>query len=291
MTTEDACIAFDLGGTKLAAALVTQGRIRARRQIATPPAGDFTGMIEAMATLVQDWTAPHVGVASTGLVSDGHLSPVNPGTLDIPPSLPLRDLLAARLGRTVLVVNDAQAAAWGEYRFGAGDGGASLVFVTVSTGVGGGIVLENRLLRGATGLAGHIGHMVIDPAGPACGCGRRGCLEMLASGRALAATAAARFGRPMLPPALFVRARSDPAARDLLRASAGAVVQALANVRALVDLRLAVVGGGVGLADGYLPLLRQAMEALPPLFAMTIVPARLGADASLIGVADLAAAG
>jgi predicted NBD/HSP70 family sugar kinase len=94
-----------------------------------------------------------------------------------------------------------------------------------------------------------------------------------------------------LPPALFARARSDPAARDLLRASAGAVVQALANVRALADLRLAVVGGGVGLADGYLPLLRQAMEALPPLFAMTIVPARLGADASLIGVADLAAAG
>ncbi|MGL4960268.1 MAG: N-acetylmannosamine kinase [Inquilinus sp.] len=275
----------DLGGTKIAAARVEGAKVLERRQAATPRDGKFESLVEAVAALVAGWVDGPVGIATTGLVRDGRLSATNPGTLPVPPDSPLVAALQDRLGVTVRAVNDAQAAAWGEFRHGAAQGVGSMVFLTVSTGVGGGLVLDGKLRVGPGGLAGHLGHVVAVPDGPLCGCGRRGCVEAVASGRALAAMATAEFGEAMDAPALF--RRSDPAAAVLIDRAAAAIARLLADLKAALDLDLAVIGGGVGLADGFLGRVEQALAAEPRQFRLPLRPAALGHDAGLIGMADL----
>ncbi|HMG51269.1 MAG TPA: N-acetylmannosamine kinase [Inquilinus sp.] len=276
----------DLGGTKIAAARVAGAKVLERRQAATPRDGRFESLVDAVAALVAGWADGPVGIATTGLVRDGRLTATNPGTLPVPPDSPLAAALQDRLGVPVRAVNDAQAAAWGEFRHGAALGAGSMVFLTVSTGVGGGLVLDGRL-RG--GLAGHLGHVVAVPDGPLCGCGRRGCVEAIASGRALAAAATAAFGAAMDAPALFRRAETDAAAAALIDRAAAAIARLLADLRAALDLDLAVVGGGVGLAEGFLERVNRALAVEPPQFRIVLRPAALGHDAGLIGMADLGA--
>lgn len=275
----------DLGGTKIAAARVVGAKVLERRQAPTPRDGKFESLVEAVATLVAGWADGPVGVATTGLVRDGKLSATNPGTLPVPPDSPLVAALQDRLGVTVRAVNDAQAAAWGEFRHGAARGVGSMVFLTVSTGVGGGLVLDGKLRVGPGGLAGHLGHVVAVPDGPLCGCGRRGCVEAVASGRALAAAATEAFREEMDARALF--RRRDPAAAALIDRAAAAIARLLADLKAALDLDLAVVGGGVGLADGFLGRVEHALAAEPPQFRLKLRPAALGHDAGLIGMADL----
>ncbi|KGM30020.1 ROK family protein, partial [Inquilinus limosus] len=129
----------DLGGTKIAAARVEGAAVLERRQAPTPRDGRFESLVEAVAALVAGWVDGPVGIATTGLVRDGKLSATNPGTLPVPPDSPLVAALQDRLGVPVRAVNDAQAAAWGEFRHGAAQGVGSMVFLTVSTGVGGGL--------------------------------------------------------------------------------------------------------------------------------------------------------
>ncbi|OWJ68045.1 N-acetylmannosamine kinase [Inquilinus limosus] len=275
----------DLGGTKIAAARVAGASVLERRQAPTPRDGKFESLVDSVAALVAGWADGPVGVATTGLVRDGRLSATNPGTLPVPPDSPLVAALQDRLGVPVRAVNDAQAAAWGEFRHGAARGVGSMVFLTVSTGVGGGLVLDGELRVGPGGLAGHLGHVVAVPGGPLCGCGRRGCVEAVASGRALAAAATEAFGEEMDAPALFRRA--DPAASALIDRAAAAIARLLADLKAALDLDLAVIGGGVGLADGFLGRVDQALAAEPRQFRLPLRPAALGHDAGLIGMADL----
>lgn len=277
----------DLGGTKIAAARVAGARVLDRRQAPTPRDGKFESLVEAVAALVVGWADDPLGIATTGLVRDGKLSATNPGTLPVPPDSPLVAALQDRLGVTVRAVNDAQAAAWGEFRHGAAQGVGSMVFLTVSTGVGGGLVLDGKLRVGPGGLAGHLGHVVAVPGGPLCGCGRRGCVEAVASGRALAAAATEAFGEMMDPPALF--RRTDPAAVALIDRAAAAIARLLADLKAALDLDLTVIGGGVGLAEGFLGRVEQALAAEPRQFRLPLRPAALGHDAGLIGMADLMA--
>ncbi|WP_225769841.1 N-acetylmannosamine kinase [Inquilinus sp. Marseille-Q2685] len=277
----------DLGGTKIAAARVAGAKVLERRQAPTPRDGRFESLVEAVAALVAGWADGPVGVATTGLVRDGRLSATNPGTLPVPPDSPLVAALQDRLGVTVRAVNDAQAAAWGEFRDGAAQGVGSTVFLTVSTGVGGGLVLDGRLRVGPGGLAGHLGHVVAVPDGPLCGCGRRGCVEAVASGRALAAAATEAFGEEVDTPSLFRRAETDPTASALIDRAAAAIARLLADLKAALDLDLAVIGGGVGLADGFLSRVELALAAEPRQFRLPLRPAALGHDAGLIGMADL----
>jgi N-acylmannosamine kinase len=159
-----------------------------------------------------------------------------------------------------------------------------MAFVTVSTGVGGGIVQGGRLLEGRRGSAGSIGHVLADPAGPVCGCGQRGCLEAVASGPAIAAEGGAATAVE-----LFARAAAgDPRAIAAIERSSTAVARTLAGLAALLDLDLAVLGGGVGLAPGYLAAVERALSALPARFRLPLAAARLGRDAGLIGAADRA---
>lgn len=272
-------LAIDLGGTKLAAALVDGPRVLERRETPTDRGGGPAAWIEAIARLVDGWSDGRAaGIAVTGLVRDGLWRAVNPDTLAVPDDVPLVATLAARLGMPVLARNDAQAAAWGEYRFGAGRGGTA-VFVTVSTGIGGGLVVDGRLVEGRTGLAGHIGITPIEtPDGV-----RR--LEDVASGAALARMAEGRGGAGGVTAAAL---GGEPWATALLDRAIAPLALALRRLHLELDPDCIVIGGGLGLAPGYLDRLEGVLAPLPALMRPRICAAALGADAGLIGIADLA---
>jgi predicted NBD/HSP70 family sugar kinase len=284
-TGEPAVIAVDLGGTRLRAALVAGGRVVRRREQATQPAHGAGAWIEAMAALVEDWRgqAGALGIATTGVIRDGRWFALNPEVLPVPAGFALVTELECRLGLPVQATNDGHAAAWGEFRHGSGQGSGSCICLTISTGIGGGIVMDGRLQRGGAGLAGSLGHVLADPAGPRCGCGKVGCLEAIASGGALEVMA--REGGYPTP------VRAGPAwAERLLDRSAQAVARALCDLRALIDPEIVVLGGGLGLSNGFIERVRRGLESHPRIFRPRLEKAALGGDAGLIGAADLALA-
>lgn len=308
-------VGVDIGGTKIAGALVsTDGRITHREQVATPEAEaeilDATAELITMLREAADADVAGIGMACAGLV-DGAA-----GRLWFAPNLPWRDLdvadeIARRVGSEVLVENDANAAAWGEYRHGAGRDCTDMLLATVGTGVGGGCIIDDRLLRGAHGIGGEIGHLTIDPHGPRCGCGNDGCLEVFASGTALERTARELIASGAAKGAgLRERCGGAPEeltgqdVTELARAGDEGAVglftelgtrlgEGLASICAVVDPALVVVGGGV--ADAGALLLDPVAEAFAERLigrgnrpSPRVVPAELGNDAGLVGVAALA---
>ncbi|HET8969702.1 MAG TPA: ROK family protein [Candidatus Nanopelagicales bacterium] len=291
-------LALDVGGTKVAAGLVdAAGTVIAVHRAATPPHGDaeavwaaVTGVLDAAAA-DGDYTA--VGIACGGPMRwpSGHVDPLNiPGWR----GFPLLDRVRDRYGqdRPVRIHNDAVALAIGQARWGAGRGVANLLAMVVSTGVGGGLVLGGRRVDGASGNAGHIGHVVVEPDGPACACGGRGCLEAVARGPAIAAAAAARgWSGPATAQAVTAAARDgDERCLAALARAGRAVGVALASTVALLDLELVCIGGGVAQAgDLLLGPVRAAYDehaGLEYTRRVRIVPVE-GADAGLVGAAAL----
>jgi N-acylmannosamine kinase len=284
-------IAVDIGGTKLAVAKVRAGTIEDRREMPTPAKQGPIEVVRAILESMNDWTngVAHMGIAATGLVNDGCVTALNQVTLPAWHTFPLQEVLTKETGLKVKIVNDAQAAAWGESRFGAGRNLASLFFITVSTGVGGGMVIERRLIEGAVGLAGHIGHSVSNPEGPVCGCGRRGCLEQMTAGQAIEREARRLKGRHYSAKEVFVLAsQGEVWAEQILTVSARYLAVALADIKVLFDPQAIILGGGIGLGTQYLARVQEALQGVPQLFIPRILPAELGADAGLIGAADLA---
>jgi glucokinase len=305
-------IGLDIGGTKIAAGVVTAaGVVLDRTRVPTPPA-DQAATVTAMVAVVDELRARHpevcaVGVGAAGLVDwpRGRLrwAPHNAYR-----QLELRRLLHERTGLPTVVDNDANAAAWAEARFGAGAGSDDLVLVTVGTGIGGGLVLDGAVYRGAGGLAGEVGHMVVDPQGDRCACGGRGCLEAMASGSALGRAgreAAARdpggrlaavAGGPerVTGEAVFQAAtEGDQAAIGLFQRTGFWLGVGIASLITIFDPDVVVVGGGLAATgDLLLAPARASMERyvfgrahreLPP-----VAPARLGGDAGMVGAATLA---
>ncbi len=283
-------LAFDIGGTKIAAAIVSADRCLQRAQVATPRTGKGLDIVAAMAGLREQLPqAVAVGVATTGIAREGRLTALNPTTLPIENDFALADTLADLFGERPLLINDAQAAGWAEHRFGAAKDMRASMFITVSTGIGGAFVLDGRLQVGARGLAGHIGHVVVDPDGPLCGCGRRGCVERLASGTGMAALATSIYGRPMAAPEIFAAAAGgDLRASGLLDQTALRLSRVFIEQMAAFDRDGIVRGGGGGLADGFIDRLRSHVDCAPQVYRRPVVAALLGADAGLIGVASLA---
>ncbi|TJV43864.1 MAG: ROK family protein [Mesorhizobium sp.] len=280
--------AVDIGGTKIAAAEVRGGRLLDRRQTVTPRTGSGDDLVAAIAGLAPKHAFDAIAVATTGIVRDGALTALNPQTLPIENGYPLARALDKALGVRPLVVNDAQAAAWAEFCVGAAHGFRNFAFFTVSTGIGCGLVIDGHLQTGATGLAGHAGHMMSDPGGAMCGCGRRGCLETIASGTALARLGSERLGRPVGAPDLFAAARQgDANAAEVIGSAINALVDGFADLTAAVDVDCFAVGGGVGLADGFIAALEARSRLLPAVFQRPIVAAQAGADAGLLGAALL----
>ncbi|WP_370249957.1 ROK family glucokinase [Nocardioides sp.] len=302
----------DVGGTKIAAALVSaSGEILAHDRVASP-AGDAEDVEDAIAALVRglavDRPVAAVGVGAAGYVDAGRrvvMFAPNIAWRDAP----LAEALERRLDLPVVVENDANAAAWGEFRFGAAADADDLLMMTIGTGVGGGLVFGGELFRGSFGAAAEIGHLRVVPGGRDCGCGRQGCLEQYGSGRALVAAARARAldprgaallaragGDPDRIDGPFVTAAAqdgDPTARAALAEIGGWLGEALASLAAVLDPGVVVIGGGVSEAeDLLLDPLREAYGAHlsgrghhPEL---EVRAAALGNDAGVIGAADLA---
>jgi len=268
-------LAIDIGGTKVLLALVRDGKILASRRMATDITGGPGALIDAITDAASAWPNAFdaIGAAVTGVVLDGRWRALNRSTLDLDGSHPLADALADRFGKPARCVNDAQAAAWGEHVAGAG-ARRDMAFLTISTGIGGGIVRDSRLLEG---LAGSFGQFV-DEAGTR--------LEDRAAGRWIAREAAAH-GRPGDAEAVFA-ATDEPWAEALIAASAARVAALCRNVQLAVDPEIIVIGGGIGLASGYLDRVRFALAGIDEALRPRILPAALGADAGIIGVAALA---
>ncbi|ESX27189.1 ROK family protein [Mesorhizobium sp. LSJC264A00] len=305
-------LAFDLGGTALRGALVeSDGRIVAHASAPTlAGAGSeaVIGQIVALAgTLLKEH--PQANVAGIGVGAPGPLDP-KAGIVIAPPTLagwhdvPLIDILGRHFGLPVRLENDANAAALGEWRFGAGRGSGSLVFVTVSTGIGGGVVADGHIYHGRRGLAAEIGHMTITGEGDRCFCGAIGCFEAVASGTALGrrATRLTAPGDGSLLRRLSndgdVSARhvveaakaGDANALDLIEAEAQWLGIGFTNLLHLYSPDLIVMGGG--LSNGFdllAPSIRAVIQqrAMPAYRDVPIVQAELGDRAGLIGAASL----
>jgi glucokinase len=274
-----AILAVDIGGTKMAVAVVGQdGTLHWSGRVPTPARGTAEEIWTVLADLVKSALTVSsfaaCGVGCGGPMSrDGVLvSPLNiPAWRDFP----LKARLLSLTGIDTWVDNDAKALALGEGWIGEAVGCANYLAMVVSTGVGGGIVLDGRLLDGDSGNAGHIGHVVVEPEGRRCACGGRGCLEAEASGTAIAAVT----GRP-----------AEFASAETVARTGRLVGRAVASVANLLDLQLATVAGSVALGFGA-PFFASAQEELSararlPFSAKSrIVPSRLGSDAPLVGAA------
>ncbi|MGQ0830141.1 MAG: ROK family protein [Microthrixaceae bacterium] len=274
-------LAVDIGGTKVAAAVVdAEGRLvrrAARPTPTTPDAEAVFAAVVAAALEVRTGDEEAVGVGCGGPMAPlgEAVSPLNIGAWR---DFPLRRRLVDALDLPVHIDNDAKALALGEGWVGAARGVQDYLAMVVSTGVGGGIVLDGRLLDGAAGNAGHIGHVIVEPEGRTCACGARGCLEAEASGTAIAA----RTGRPA--------ADAPPEER---RRAGTLVGRAVASVANLLDLRLAVVAGSValGFGDVFFDAAQAELDRSARLAFSSgarIVPAALGDAAPLVGAAAVA---
>jgi predicted NBD/HSP70 family sugar kinase len=283
--------AIDIGGTKTAAALVVKGEIAARTQVATDSGAGLDAMLDAVAGLLADLGhdrgAP-LGVAVTGRVGrDGRWHAVNLGTLPAISGVPLAAALADRFG-SAQVCNDAVAAAVAEAHFGAGRGDVSHAYITVSTGVGGGLVLHGRPVLSANGLAGHVG-FVCSPLGrEPCDSGRFGTVESVAGGRAIA-RAAAMAGHPDADArAVFDLARSGAGwAQAIVERSACAVAMLCADLNTILGLDSVSLGGSIGLAAGYLDMVESRLAREPALFRVPVRAAELGQNSALLGALAL----
>lgn len=290
-----AVLAIDIGGTRLRAALVApDGQILRRTEAPTPRApGDAVVAEVARIAAEAGQGARMAGVCAPGPLDSTRGWALTNATIPGFADYPLRDRLQAALGLPVVLVNDGHAASFGEWVAGAGQGTQSMVYVTLSTGIGGGAVVEGRLQSGRMGMAGHVGHMTLMPDGPKCNCGNHGCWEALAAGPAFAA--AARSLGFADGSAAFAAARAgDPAAADLVADEARWLGLGLVNLLHVYAPEVIVLGGGM---TAGLDLLRPGIEAeiarraMPPFRATPIVKAALGDNAGLVGVAALARRG
>jgi glucokinase len=306
-------IGIDLGGTQVRAGLVEDGQVLARAARPTDMAGGPQAIVAQFEALVAEVTsdADRRSLAGIGISAPGPLDSSSGVVLGIPTlpgwqDFPLREVMKTRFGLPVIVENDGLAAAFGEWRYGAGRGVDNLVYVTVSTGIGGGVVADGRLLRGRRGMAGHVGHMRLSAEGPRCPCGAVGCFEAFASGTALrerARLAASRQPEGFLATAarggdldgrhILAGARAgDPVCRALLDEEAGYLARGFASLVHLYSPEMIVMGGGVSqafdlMADRIAEQVRQ--DVMPPFRDVRIVPARLGDNSGLVGAAALAA--
>ncbi len=306
-------IGIDVGGTKIAAGRVDdQGKILARARRSTP-AQSPDAIASAIAELIAELSTPQdaaVGVACAGYIDRAGT------TVLFSPNLawrdePLQERICEGTDLPVVIENDANAAAYGEFVHGAGRDLQDMVMVTVGTGVGGGIVIGGKLFRGAYGIGGELGHMLLVPGGRLCGCGNRGCVEAYGSGTALTRDArelvrsGAQFGRRLrdlcegdadkLTGAMVTDAalEGDVASIDLLAQIGNWLGEATASMASLLDPEGFVIGGGVAEAGDLL------IEPMREAYARSLTgrgyrpvasfaPAELGNDAGVIGAAALA---
>lgn len=310
-------LGIDIGGTKLAVGLVTpEGELVAQARTATQvkegPDRIIDRLVDLCRSTVREAGVGWPAIVAAGVGCGGPLDPIT-GTILAPPNLPgwvavpLVDRLKNALGLPVYLDNDANAGALGEHRFGAGRGVANMVYLTISTGIGGGIIIDNRLYQGQNGNAGEIGHMSVVYDGRPCNCGSRGCLEAYASGTNIAARAreAVAGGASSCMAELAgsvdgitgevlaqALERNDPVAVAIWGETVAILGAGIANVINIFNPQRVVIGGGITNFGHLLfdPVRKIALQrAMPPLASVAeIVPAQLGAQVGVLGAAAVA---
>lgn len=304
-------IGVDLGGTKVRAVLTDgSGTFLARAEKPTEAEMGLDHVLNNITEVVNAVIerADPAHLVGIGIGAPGPLNP-STGVVYSPPNLPgwsnvpLRDIMEERFKLPVFLGNDANLAALGEYTFGAGKDYRFLVYLTVSTGVGGGIIEDGRILNGARGAAGELGHMTIDLNGPRCNCGNLGCLEILASGTAIKRRAIEMLetGRASLLPQLaqnkledvtaemvaLAATQGDEAARELLYQTGVYLGVGVTNILHLFNPEIVVIGGGVSqIGEPLFAPLRQVVEERAMIAfreGVPIVPTSLGGDIGLYG--------
>ncbi len=308
-------IGIDLGGTKIAGLLADAGgNIFAQEQIPTQKEEGQERVLARIYSLVRALMnkAEPGAVKGIGICSPGPLN-IETGVIIEAPNLqwtntPLAALMEKEFGLPVVLENDANAAAFGEYMYGAARGVKDMLYMTVSTGIGGGIIANGELVYGRDFSAGEIGHMVILPGGPVCGCGRRGCVEALASGTAIAREAKARLakGEKSLLQADFsgenlhrltakevkeAAAQGDALALSVLEKAFYYLGIAVGNLVNILNPEMVVIGGGVAKMGPYLfePVQKNiGLSAFPHMYRnLPVVPAQLGGEAGTKGMVAL----
>ena len=307
-------VGIDIGGTKVLGGVVDEAGEVVVSQLRSTPASNVEGIrdviVDLVGTLRGDHEVDAVGIGAAGWIDSSR------STVQFAPNLawrnePLRDLLAEEIDLPIVVENDANVAAWAEFQYGAAREADNAALFTIGTGIGGGLVLDGRLVRGAHGIAAEFGHTLAVPDGTECGCGRHGCLEQYASGNALVRFAKeAAEGNPGEARLLLKAAEGEVAAIDgpmvteAARAGdpvsigafnkvGGYLGEALADIVQLLDPDVVVIGGGV-INAGELLLAparqryRAALHARGRFPVAEIRAARMGPKAGIIGAADLA---
>jgi glucokinase len=305
-------IGIDIGGTKIAGALVdAEGQIVLEERVPSP-AGDPEAMVDAVVGLIERLSANHevigAGVAAAGFID------ADQSTIIYAPNIrwrnePFKAKLEAKLSIPVIIENDANAAGWAEYRYGAGRGSKHMIMLTIGTGVGGAVIADSHMLRGGFGIAGELGHLRMVPDGLLCGCGQHGCLESYASGSALLRAAKDLAGSGTFEGARLREIESeagkltglevyqailerDPGALRILSDLGSWLGQAIGSLVAVLDPEVVVIGGGVSAAGDLLldPIRKAYLEHLPargyrPELKITV--AEFVNDAGVVGAADL----
>jgi glucokinase len=300
-------IGIDLGGTKVAGILMEEGgRVLHREERDTPKEGVLEAVVEVAEALRTGPAPQAIGVGAAGMVDFAA------GAVPFAPNValrdaPIRELVSERTGLPCVVDNDANCAAWGEFRFGAGRPYTHMLLVTVGTGIGGGIVWDGELYRGAHGFAAEIGHVIVEPGGPRCNCGNLGCWEQVASGRAIDRLAAAESKQHPDGSIATLAAGNEVSGRHVSDAARGGDQAALAimaevgrrlgeGIAGLVNIldpQAVVVGGGVAEEGDLLlePARRAFLDTVEAADRRPEVPmlaAELGNDAGALGAAALA---
>lgn len=297
-------LGVDIGGTKMTAALATQSgqiiklvRVQTKREEGAE--GGFKAVCGMIKELLEEANQRGLTVARIGVGFGGPVD-FERGVVYLShhvqgwENFPLKAELENRFGIPTSVDNDANAGTLGEWMFGAGKGIDDLLYVNIGTGIGGGIVSGGKLVRGWRNLAGEIGHVTVKPDGPVCTCGRKGCLEALASGSAIGREGTKRLGRPMKSEEVFQLAeQGNEVARQILAEAVDALAFVIGAAANLFNPRLVILGGGVGEAPEH--LLVEPLKAKLPRYTLPqvaegleVVRAKLGYDAGIMGAIALA---
>jgi glucokinase len=313
--TDRPILGIDLGGTQIRTGLIDREGAALHSDYQPTLAGEgpesvIRRILAGAERVLDQADLDHDGISSVGIGAPGPLD-IPRGLLIEPPNLPgwhdvpLRDIVQAQIGAPTYLENDANAAAIGEYLYGAGQGTRDMIYVTVSTGIGGGLILGGRIYHGLSGGAGEIGHMTVLPYGPHCACGNRGCLEALASG-----TAIAREGQELIARGLSTEIcghdggeigakdvvdamyRGDPCAKQIVMQAMAYLGIGMANLVNLFNPERIVIGGGLtALGDDLVAPVERAIQlrAFPSASArVTVTLAQLGPEVGIVGAAGAA---
>ena len=292
MSEQRMSIGVDVGGTKIAVGVLVGDELQDFHSQPTPETG-WAAVLDAIAGQVQALQATYPQARTVGLGIPGPITPDRKRVKFAPniygfTDVPVVDGLYERLGQHVSLENDAKAAALAEANLGAARGTGSSVYITVSTGIGSGIVLNGRLWRGQHGIAGELGHVVSVPGGPISGAGQSGTLEAVASGTAIARDASYALNRDVSTAEAFALAQSgDRIAGRVVRGAMTRIGLAIADLQKMLDPEVFVLGGGVASVGAYFfeHVQAAANEAAEGFAVPVIRPAQLGSHAGVIGAA------